>query len=144
MNQAACMKILLVDDSKLQRLAVQRILAKAGHDVSLASDGEEGLRVARETLPNLVLLDMILPRMDGVMVLEALKKDPGTAHIPVIALTGLSQKNEEKLKSAGAAGFYQKSELGVEKGADALLAIIQRVTLDPPKAAVRGVGTATP
>jgi CheY-like chemotaxis protein len=132
------MKILLVDDSKLQRLAIQRILAKAGHEVSLASDGEEGLRLARQTLPNLVLLDMILPCMDGPAVLEALKKDPATAHIPVIALTGLSQRNEEKLKSAGAAAFYQKSELGVEKGTEALLAVIQRVLAAVPKAAVAG------
>jgi len=129
------MKILLVDDSKLQRLAIQRILAKAGHDVDLASDGEEGLRLARQTLPNLVLLDMILPRMDGIAVLDALKKDASTAHIPVVVLTGLSQRNEEKLKSAGAAAFYQKSELGVEKGADALLAIVQRVLSETPKAA---------
>lgn len=135
------MKILLVDDSKLQRLAIQRILAKAGHEVSLASDGEEGLQQARQALPNLVLLDMILPRMDGPAVLEALKKDPATAHIPVIVLTGLSQKNEEKLKSAGAAAFYQKSELGVEKGTEALLAIIQRVLAAIPKAAATGAHT---
>lgn len=128
------MKILLVDDSKLQRLAIQRVLAKAGHEVALASDGEEGLRLARQTLPNLVLLDMILPRMDGIAVLDALKKDASTAHIPVVVLTGLSQRNEEKLKSAGAAAFYQKSELGVEKGADALLAIVQRVLTETPKA----------
>ena len=137
------MNILLVDDSKLQRLAIQRVLAKAGHSVAVAADGEEGLRLVRQTLPNLVLLDMILPRMDGIAVLEALKKDPATAHIPVVALTGLSQRNEEKLKSAGAAAFYQKSELGVEKGADALLAIVRRVLAEMPKAAASGSGATT-
>lgn len=137
-KQGCHMKILLVDDSKLQRLAIQRILAKAGHEVSLASDGKEGLQQARQALPNLILLDMILPCMDGPAVLEALKKDPATAHIPVIVLSGLSQRNEEKLKSAGAAAFYQKSELGVEKGAEALLAVIQRVLAGIPKAAAAG------
>jgi len=121
------MKILLVDDSKLQRVAVQRILVKAGYEVMLATDGEEGLEAARQGLPELILLDMMLPRLDGIGVLEALKKDNRLAHIPVIVMTGLSQRNEEKLKMAGAASFYQKSELGVEKGADALLQLVGRV-----------------
>ena len=121
------MKILLVDDSKLQRVVVQRILTKAGYEVILAADGEEGLQAARQNSPDLILLDMMLPRLDGIGVLEALKKDPKMAHIPVIVMTGLSQRNEEKLKSAGAASFYQKSELGVEKGADALLHLVGHV-----------------
>ncbi|MGA8152609.1 MAG: response regulator [Terriglobales bacterium] len=120
-------KILLVDDSKLQRAVVQRILAKAGYQVILAADGEEALRLAREGLPDLILLDMMLPRLDGVGVLDALKRDPEMAHIPVIVMTGLSQRNEEKLKSAGAASFYQKSELGMEKGAEALLHLVGHV-----------------
>lgn len=128
------MKILLVDDSKLQRVAIQRILAKVGYEVATAVDGEEGLRMARETRPDLVLLDMILPKMDGTVVLDKLKKDATTAHIPVVVLTGLSQRNEEKLKSAGAAAFYQKSELGVEKGADDLVNLVRGVIRDFVKA----------
>lgn len=124
------MKILLVDDSKLQRVTIQRILAKAGFEVTTAVDGEEGLRMTRQGQPHLVLLDMILPKLDGTMVLDQLKRDPATMHIPVIVLTGLSQRNEEKLKGAGAAGFYQKSELGVEKGADDLVALIRQVFRD--------------
>jgi CheY-like chemotaxis protein len=121
------MKILIVDDSKMQRVVVQRILVKAGYEVILAADGEEGLQSARQSLPDLILLDMMLPRLDGVGVLDALKKDPKMAHIPVIVMTGLSQRNEEKLKTAGAASFYQKSELGVDKGADALVHLVGRV-----------------
>ena len=128
------MKILLVDDSKLQRVTIQRILAKAGYDVATAVDGEEGLRMARETNPSLILLDMILPKVEGTVVLERLKKDPKTVHIPIIVLTGLSQRNEEKLKGAGAAAFYQKSELGVEKGADDLVALVRQVARDFIKA----------
>jgi len=129
------MNILLVDDSKMQRTIIQRMLVKAGYEVILAGDGEEGLRVACERKPNLILLDMILPKMDGTVVLERLKKDPTTAHIPVIALTGLSQRNEEKLKSSGAAGFYQKSELGIDKGAELLITLIREVFKEVPKAA---------
>lgn len=137
------MNILLVEDSKLQRLAIQRVLVKAGHEVALASDGEEGLHLARQILPKLILLDMILPHMDGIAVLDALKKDSTTAHIPVVVLTGLSQRNEEKLKSAGAAAFYQKSELGVEKGADALVKIVHRVLAESSKVASAGVRAPT-
>jgi len=133
------MKILLVDDSKLQRVLVQRILIKAGYEVILAADGEEGLQAARQNSPDLILLDMMLPRLDGVGVLEALKKDPKMAHIPVIVMTGLSQRNEEKLKSAGAASFYQKSELGVEKGADALLHLVGHVHREFGKPGSRAV-----
>jgi len=133
------MKILLVDDSKMQRIVVQRILAKAGHEVILAADGVEGLQTARQGLPDLILLDMMLPRLDGVGVLDALKKDSSMAHIPVIVMTGLSQRNEEKLKSAGAASFYQKSELGVDKGADALLQLVGQVYREFGKPRVRAV-----
>jgi|SRR5271166_355869 len=128
------MKILLVDDSKLQRFAVQRILTAAGHSVTPAADGEEGLKLARTGGHDLILLDMMLPRIDGPAVLEALKKDPATARVPVIVLTGLSQKNEARLIEAGAAAFYQKSELGVETGASALLDVVRRVLSESPKA----------
>jgi len=117
----------VVDDSKLQQQIVQRLLLKAGHEVVLAADGEEGLRSVRQNSPDVILLDMMLPRLDGLGVLEALKKDPKTASIPVIVMTGLSQRNEEKLKSAGAASFYQKSELGVEKGGAALVGLVARI-----------------
>lgn len=121
------MKILLVDDSKLQRWAVQHILTGAGHTVTAAADGEEGLKLAHGSGQDLILLDMILPGMAGPAVLAALKKDTTTRGIPVIVMTGLSQKNEAKLMGAGAAAFYQKSELGVETGAKALLDVVRRV-----------------
>src|SRR5271170_6102277 len=135
------MKILLVDDSKMQRVLVKRILVKAGHEVILAADGVEGLQTARQGSPDLILLDMMLPRLDGVGVLDALKKDSSMAQIPVIVMTGLSQRNEEKLKSAGAASFYQKSELGVDKGADALVHLVAQVYSEFGKARARAVSS---
>ena len=76
-------KILLVDDSKFLRLATERALTRAGYGVSTASDGEHALAVAREQKPDLILLDMLLPKMTGPDVLKALKKDPATAGIAV-------------------------------------------------------------
>ena len=103
--------ILLVEDSKFLRIANERILVKAGYHVLCAHDGEAALLVARESLPDLVILDMLLPKLSGPEVLHALKKDPSTNPIPVIVLSGMSQKNEQKLKQEGAAEFMEKGLL---------------------------------
>ena len=92
------------------RLALERTLVKAGHKVLSAEDGQRAIKVAQEKSPDLILLDMMLPKLSGPEVLAALKKDPNTSRIPVIVLTSLSQKNEEKLRQAGAAGFLVKSD----------------------------------
>ncbi len=104
------MTILLIEDSKLLRIANTRALVKAGYEVISAGDGEAGLRSARETIPDLILLDMLLPKITGLDVLEGLKSDPRTKGIPVIVLTGLSQANEARLMNEGAAAFFEKSE----------------------------------
>ena len=103
--------VLLVEDSKLLRTNSERILKKAGYLVVTAVDGMEALTVARESRPDLILLDMMLPKLDGPSVLQALKADPTTAQIPVVVVTGLSQKNEERLLKAGAAAFVEKGSL---------------------------------
>jgi CheY-like chemotaxis protein len=117
-------KILLVDDSKFLRLATERALARAGYEVSTATDGEQALAVAREKRPDVILLDMLLPKMTGPDVLKALKKDPATAEIAVVVLSGLSQKNAARLQEDGACAFLEKSELGLDKGAEKLLAAL--------------------
>jgi len=111
MPQASNKTVLIVDDSRFFRTATERTLVKCGYSIISASDGEEGLRIAREKLPGLILLDMLLPKLDGAGVLRRLKADPVTAKIPVIVLTSLSQRNEEKLVKDGAAGFVEKDQL---------------------------------
>jgi CheY-like chemotaxis protein len=103
-------KILLIEDSKFQRMANERALVRAGYSVIHAGDGDEGLRIARESAPNLILLDMMLPKLSGLDVLRALKGDVLVKHIPVIVLSGLGQANEAKLLNEGAAAFLVKSE----------------------------------
>jgi CheY-like chemotaxis protein len=100
------LNVLLVEDNKLVRIATERVLLKAGYKVLLAEDGEKALAVAAQALPDIILLDMMLPRMSGPQVLSALK--PATLPIPVIVLTSLSQKNEARLRHDGAAGFVEK------------------------------------
>src|SRR5215470_9551804 len=101
--------ILLIEDSKLLRIANQRALVKAGYVVVTAGDGEEGLQAACEKLPHLILLDMMLPKVSGLDVLRTLKKDSRTNTIPVIVLSSLSQSNEAKLREEGATAFLEKS-----------------------------------
>jgi len=129
-------KILLVDDSKFLRLATERALARAGYEVITAMDGEHALHLARESRPDLILLDMLLPKMTGPDVLKALKKDPATAGIAVIVLTGLSHKNAARLQQDGAYAFLEKSELGLDKGCETLLTalagIVQKLNLKVP------------
>jgi CheY-like chemotaxis protein len=121
------MKILLIEDSRFLRAAIDRLLVKAGHEVIGIADGREALPAARNSLPSLVLLDMMLPGLDGTCVLKELKRDAVTSHIPIIVMTGLSQKNEAKLRGAGAAGFIEKSSLDLEKNPDGLLQAIASV-----------------
>jgi DNA-binding response OmpR family regulator len=115
------MKILLIEDSKLQRVANGRALVKAGYEVIHAADGEEGLRSARENIPDLILLDMMLPKVSGVDVLRVLKGDVLVKHIPVIVLSGLGQANEAKLLKEGAAAFLMKSMESFENNSLALI-----------------------
>jgi CheY-like chemotaxis protein len=126
-------KILLVEDSKFLRLATERALSRAGYEVSSAGDGEEALRLAREKLPDLILLDMLLPKMSGPDVLIALKKDALTKAIPVVVMTGLSQKNAARLQGDGAVGFLEKSALELEKGSEKLLTAVREILQKLPK-----------
>jgi CheY-like chemotaxis protein len=124
------MKVLLVEDSKFLRMSTERALTKAGYEVICAGDGDEALRMAREHLPALVLLDMMLPKLSGPEVLKALKQDPATAGIAVMVLTSLSPKNAKALEKDGAAGFFEKSDLMLGSGPSSLVTAVQKVLSD--------------
>ncbi|MFW6001284.1 MAG: response regulator [Halanaerobium sp.] len=102
-------KILLVDDEKNIRLVVGKSLEKAGYDVEFAVDGVEAVDKANKIFPSLILLDLRLPKMNGFLVLEALKGDTATEDIPVIILSALSEEDDiQKAISLGAADFLVK------------------------------------
>jgi CheY-like chemotaxis protein len=118
------MTILVVDDSRFQRLANERALSNAGYVVIGTADGESALRIAREHPLDLILLDMMLPKLDGISVLRALKREPSTATIPVIVLSALAQKNQVKLMEEGASAYMEKNESLLANGSEALLKIV--------------------
>jgi len=110
MNDSAT-RILLVEDSRFLRKATELILVKAGYEVVTAGDGDEAYAFAHAKQPHLIILDMMMPKRDGLSTLRSLKEDSSTTQIPVIVLTGLSQNNEDKLLRAGALAYYEKSKL---------------------------------
>ena len=120
--------ILLVDDNVHLQIAFKKVLTSSGYQVELAGDGEEGLRLALSTRPDVILLDMLLPKLGGVEVLLALKANRVTATIPVIALSGLPMSNEARLRRDGAISYLQKSNL---EDLDILLQAIDHALLLP-------------
>ena len=119
--------ILLVDDSRFIRMANEKALSRAGYEVLAASDGEEALRMAHARIPDLILLDMMLPKLSGVEVLRALRKNPLTLSIPVVVLSSLPQKNEAKLLKEGATAYFDKSTLGLDQHSESLIKIVNRL-----------------
>jgi two-component system, OmpR family, alkaline phosphatase synthesis response regulator PhoP len=113
-------KILLVEDSRALRLSNERSLRSAGHEVICADDGEAALHCAREHKPDLILLDLLLPRMNGLEVLTRLKHERSTANIPVVVLSGLSERNRQKLIDAGAEDYVEKSAILTDKNVNRL------------------------
>ncbi len=119
------MRILMIEDSRLLRTAIGRMLSKAGHIVISAADGQEGVQAARDSHPDLILLDLMLPMLEGTSVLRALKRNPDTKPIPVVVLSGLSPKNERKLKDDGAVGFLEKASLDLKGDGASLITAVE-------------------
>ncbi|HZR15712.1 MAG TPA: response regulator [Verrucomicrobiae bacterium] len=101
--------ILLVEDNEMNRDMLSRRLERKGYLVTLALDGAEGVRQARENRPDLILMDMSLPVMDGWEATRQLKADQATRGIPVIALTAHAMaSDEQKARDAGCDDFDTK------------------------------------
>ena len=102
--------ILIIEDDKFLRELIARKLIKEGYEISEAVDGEEGMKKVKEEKPDLVLLDLILPGIDGFEVLSKMKEDPALASIPVIILSNLGQKEDvEKGLKLGAVDYLIKA-----------------------------------
>lgn len=101
--------ILLVEDNELNSDMLTRRLVRRGFDVLLAEDGEQGVEMAKTRSPDLILMDMSLPVLDGWEATQQIKADPQTAHIPVIALTAHAMpEDRERAKEVGCDDFEPK------------------------------------
>jgi two-component system cell cycle response regulator DivK len=102
-------KVLIVEDNPANMKLATFLLESAGHTVLSATDAEAGMTLARGERPNLILMDIQLPGMDGLEATALLKRDDTTSAIPVIALTALAMKgDEERIRAAGCDGYVAK------------------------------------
>ncbi|MCD6271057.1 response regulator [bacterium] len=112
-------KILFIEDESALQKSLGDLLREKGFEVISAVDGQTGLRLAKENLPDLILLDLILPRLHGLELLKKLKEDKNTKNIPVVILTNLENiKDVEKAIELGATAYLVKANYSLEEIAE--------------------------
>jgi CheY-like chemotaxis protein len=136
-------RVLVAEDDRVLRTAAVTTLRRAGFDVLAADDGERAVALARAERPDLILLDVVMPRVDGFEALRRLKSDAATRDIPVLVLSNLgSARDVESAHAAGAAGFLMKASLSL---ADLVAQVRQALAAEvsqPADAAARGADAA--
>lgn len=102
-------KILVIEDNEKNRRMIRDLMTYHGYDVIEAENGEAGLKMAREMKPDLILMDMQMPVMDGFTATSILKNDPETKHIKIIAVTSFAMKGDkDRILMAGADDYISK------------------------------------
>lgn len=118
--------VLLAEDDRFLRRACETKLRQRGFEVRVAVDGEEALVLVRERMPDLILLDLLMPKRDGLSVLEALKADDQTRQIPVVILSNSSRDFEMTRASAlGAVDYWIKSNVSLQEICDRVDRLLQ-------------------
>ena len=119
-------KILLIEDDNFLVEMYTTKYELEGFEVTSAEDGKKGLDMVKKIKPDIILLDILMPKMDGFAVLDALKKDTGTANIPVILLTNLGQKDDVKKGfEKGAVGYLIKAHFMPSEVVDKIKKILK-------------------
>jgi CheY-like chemotaxis protein len=108
-------KILIVEDNEMNRDMLSRRLARRGYDVAVAVDGQEGLDMASSESPDLILMDMSLPVLDGWEVTRRLKADPTMAKVPVIALTAHAMAGDREQAMAAGCDDYDTKPIELDR-----------------------------
>lgn len=107
--------ILLVEDEPLLANLLKQRLEKEGYAILSAGDGEEALSVLKANRPDLILLDVILPKMSGFELMEQLKNNPAYGSFPIVIISNLGQDTDvQKGKMLGAVGYFVKAKLSIE------------------------------
>lgn len=120
------MKILVIEDSRFMSMAIDKSLREAGYKTALASDGEQGLKIAIQEKPDLILLDIMLPGVPGTSILHSLRHNAITSATPIIVLTGLTRIDGERLKNEGASGYLKKTDIDLNSGCKLLIETIDK------------------
>jgi len=122
-------KVLIVEDDTLISRMYQKVFESEGYNVLLAGDGQVGLDLVRSEIPTIILLDIMMPKMNGLQMLQELKTDPKVSKIPVIVLTNLSgTADAEKALELGAVKYIVKSEYKPKEVFDIVKGILTAYT----------------
>ena len=87
-------RILIVDDSPSQLMGIRRIVEKLGHEIVTAEDGASGVEVAKNTMPDLILMDVVMPNLNGFQATRSITREPSTKHIPIVLVTTKDQDTD--------------------------------------------------
>jgi len=118
-------RVLVVEDDRLLRRACETSLRQRGLTVLGARDGEEGLRLARAEAPDLILLDLLMPKLTGLEVLQALRGAEATRSIPVLILSNSSSPRDlEAIAALGVAGYWVKANLSLQELGDRVTCLL--------------------
>lgn len=118
-------RVLLVEDDRFLRRACEVSLRQRGLAVIPAVDGEDGLRLARAEVPDLILLDLLMPKLSGIEVLRLLKADPATKSIPVFILSNSSRERDmQDVMQLGAVGYWVKSNLSLKELGERVIGLL--------------------
>ena len=125
-------RILIVDDSPSQLMGIRRIVEKLGHEAVTAEDGAAGVQAARDHLPDLILMDVVMPNLNGFQATRTIKRDKATSHIPVILVTTKDQETDKVWgMRQGARAYITKPFNDAELSA----LISSTISVEPPPAA---------
>ena len=128
-------RILIVDDSPSQLLGIQRIVEKLGHETFTATDGAEGVEVAKSVLPDLVLMDVVMPNLNGFQATRTLSREATTKHIPVILVTTKDQDTDRMWGLRQGAKAYLTKPFSEDELAEVIERIFNARELPSPPAA---------
>ena len=120
------MRVLIVDDNALNVELAMHLLSAAGFEVESAQDAEEAMRRLQPPLPDVIMMDIQLPGMDGLTFTRRIKADPALAHIAVLAFTAYAMKGDEARALAAGCDGYLSKPIDVKTFADSVLAYARR------------------
>lgn len=132
-----CMaKLLIIEDDELIQRMYKQVFEMRGHQVSIANNGEEGLEQAKAVKPTLILLDIMMPRMNGLDMLKRIKALPGLAHIPIMILTNLmGAADAQTALTNGALKYVIKSDYTPQEVGDIVENLLAGISKQAPEAA---------
>ena len=128
-------RILIVDDSPSQLLGIRRIVEKLGHEALTAEDGAAGVETAKRELPDLILMDVVMPNLNGFQATRSISREPSTKHIPVILVTTKDQDTDRMWGMRQGARAYLTKPFSEEELSEVITSHLASDTPPEPSAA---------